>query len=166
MKEKSFGKNIALYGLITSVALILSYIEAMIPFSVAVPGIKIGLANIAVVFALYKINTPAAWSISAVRVVMVALLFGNIMTLAYSLSGALFSLLIMSGLKRADKFGYIGISVAGGVAHNIGQILCAAVLLGTKQIVYYLPVLVISGTIAGVAIGIVAGLLISRVKPV
>ena len=166
MKEKSVGRNIALYGVITAVALILSYIEALIPFSVAIPGIKIGLANIAVVFALYKLNASAAWSISGVRVVLVALLFGNVMTLAYSICGAVFSLLVMMGLKHIGKFGYVGVSVGGGIAHNIGQILCAAMLLGTKQIMYYLPVLIISGTISGIAIGIVSGLLVSRIKRV
>jgi len=166
MKEKSVGKNIALYGVITAIALILSYVEVLIPFSVAIPGIKIGLANIAVIFALYKLNASAAWSISGVRVVLVALLFGNVMTLAYSISGAVFSLLVMMGLKRIGKFGYVGISVGGGIAHNIGQILCAAVMLGTKQIMYYLPVLIISGTVSGIAIGIVSGLLVSRIKRV
>ena len=166
MKEKSVEKNIALYGVITAIALILSYVEVLIPFSVAIPGIKIGLANIAVIFALYKLNASAAWSISGVRVVLVALLFGNVMTLAYSISGAVFSLLVMMGLKRIGKFGYVGISAGGGIAHNIGQIFCAAVLLGTKQIMYYLPVLIISGTVSGIAIGIVSGLLVSRIKRV
>ena len=164
MKKQHFQKQIALCGVLTAVALILSYIEVLIPFSAAVPGIKIGLANIAVIFALYKASTPAAWSVSCVRVFLVGLLFGNIMTLAYSICGAVCSLLVMTVLKRTKKFSSVGVSVGGGISHNIGQILCAAVLLGTKQILYYLPMLLVSGTVAGVVIGIIAGLLVSRIR--
>jgi Predicted membrane protein len=166
MKYTWRKKNIALCGVLAAAALILSYIEVLIPLSFSVPGMKIGLANIAVVVALYKLGMPQALYISGIRVALVALLFGNIMTLAYSVCGALFSLLLMAGLKRFEKFGYVGISVAGGIAHNIGQVLCAAVILETKQIMYYLPVLVISGTVAGVAIGVISGLLLSRIKRV
>ena len=162
MKKKRLTQKIALYGVLTTIAMMLSYLEALVPLSVAVPGIKIGLANIAVVFALYSLGTAAACSVSGVRVLLLALLFGNVMTFAYSVSGAVLSLAVMAALEHSGKFGCIGVSVAGGIAHNGGQILCAALLLGTRQILYYLPVLIVSGTVAGVVVGLLAGVLHTR----
>ena len=157
------SKQIATCGLLTTVALVLSYIESMIPLSIAVPGVKIGLANIAIVFALYKLGAPAAWMISGMRVAIVAALFGGFTAIAYSACGAACSLLVMMVAKRA--FSCVGTSVAGGIAHNVGQIACAIALLGAKQIAYYLPMLIVSGTVSGIAIGALAGVLVARIMP-
>ena len=131
--------------------------------SFAVPGIKLGLANIAVIFALYKLGAKEAVLVSLVRIVWIAILFGNVLTLAYSVAGAALSLTLMILLKRADRFSVVGVSVVGGIMHNTGQILVAMLIMETAQLVYYLPVLCISGIAAGVAVGAVSTLLVKRV---
>ena len=151
-------------GLTIALAMIMSYIEALVPLSFAVPGIKMGLANIVIIFVLYKIGTKEAILVSLIRVILVSLLFSNAMAMAYSIAGAVLSLSVMWLLKKTDKFSVIGVSVAGGIMHNVGQIIMAVILLGTEQIAFYLPVLIITGTATGIVIGIVAGLVINRFK--
>ena len=158
------AKKIALYGLLTALALVLSYLESLGPLSFAVPGIKMGLPNIVIVFALYQLSFRDACIISLVRVLLVSMLFGNAFSLVYSLAGAALSLCVMGLLSHAGRFGKTGVSVAGAVAHNAGQVLAAIVLLETVQISYYLPVLCVSGTVAGICIGLVSGIVIQRVK--
>lgn len=156
-------KMVTLSALI-AVAMILSYIESLIPAFVAVPGVKIGLSNIATVFALYALGWPYAICVSLVRVLLSALLFGNTVSLFYSLSGAVLALLVMIVLKKLGLFSSIGISVAGGVFHNAGQIIAACIVMKTAAISLYIIPLVITGTIAGVIIGIIAGMLVERLK--
>ncbi len=151
-------------GLTIALAMIMSYIEALVPLSFAVPGIKMGLANIVIIFVLYKIGTKEAILVSLIRVILVSLLFSNAMAMAYSVAGAVLSLSVMWILKKTDKFSFIGVSIAGGIMHNVGQIIMAVILLGTEQIALYLPVLIITGTATGVVIGIVSGLVINRFK--
>ena len=157
--------KIAQYGLITALALVLSYLESLLP-PLGAPGVKLGLPNLAVVFALYRLGWKDACVISLVRVALVALLFGNGAALAYSVAGAALSLAVMGLLKRAGKFSPVGVSVAGGVSHNAGQILVAMAMLETSRLAWYLPVLWISGTAAGVLIGIVSGILVKRVPEI
>ena len=157
-------KKVAMLGLTIALAMIMSYIEALVPLSFAVPGIKMGLANIVIIFVLYKIGTKEAILVSLIRVILVSLLFSNVMAMAYSIAGAVLSLSIMWLLKKTDKFSFIGVSIAGGIMHNVGQIIMAVILLGTQQIALYLPVLMITGTATGVVIGIVSGLVINRFK--
>ncbi len=151
-------------GLTIALAMIMSYIEALVPLSFAVPGIKMGLANIVIIFVLYKIGTKEAILVSLIRVILVSLLFSNVMAMAYSIAGAVLSLSVMWVLKKTDKFSFVGVSIAGGIMHNVGQIIMAVILLGTEQIALYLPVLIITGTVTGVVIGIVSGLVINRFK--
>ena len=158
------SRKVALYGLLTALAMILSYVETLVPLSVAVPGIKIGLANIAVVFALYRLGWKDAAAVSAVRVLLVSLTFGNAFSMIYSLAGAALSLAAMTAAKACGRFGSVGVSVLGGVLHNVGQILVAVFVLETARLAYYLPILCVSGVTAGVFVGIVAGLLVKRVK--
>ncbi|MBE6892764.1 MAG: Gx transporter family protein [Oscillospiraceae bacterium] len=157
-------KKVAMLGLTIALAMIMSYIEALVPLSFAVPGIKMGLANIVIIFVLYKIGTKEAILVSLIRVILVSLLFSNVMAMAYSIAGAVLSLSVMWLLKKTDKFSVIGVSIAGGIMHNVGQIIMAVILLGTEQIALYLPVLIITGTATGVVIGIVSGLVINRFK--
>lgn len=157
-------KKIAMLGLSIALAMIMSYIEVLVPLSFAVPGIKMGLANIVIIFVLYKLGTKEAVLVSVIRVILVSLLFSNAMAMAYSIAGAVLSLVVMWILKKTDKFSVIGVSVAGGIMHNVGQIIMAIILLGTEQIALYLPVLIVTGTITGVVIGIVAGIVINRFK--
>ncbi|MBO7196187.1 MAG: Gx transporter family protein [Clostridia bacterium] len=147
-----------------AVAMILSYIESLIPAFVAVPGVKIGLSNIATVFALYTLGWPYAICVSVVRVLLSALLFGNFVSLIYSLSGAALALTAMILLKKIDSFSSIGVSVAGGVCHNAGQIIAACIVMETAAIALYIIPLIVSGTIAGVVIGLAAGNLVERIK--
>ena len=149
-----------------AVAMILSYIESMIPAFVAVPGVKMGLSNIATVFALYTLGWPYAICVSAVRVGLSALLFGNVIGLIYSLSGAALALLGMILLKKLGNFSSIGVSVVGGVLHNVGQIIAACIVMKTAAVSVYLIPLIVTGTISGVLIGVVSGLLVERIKKI
>ena len=142
--------------------MILSYVESLLP-SVGIPGVKMGLANIAVIFALFRFGWKEAAALSLVRVVLVSLLFGSVGAMLYSLAGAVLSLAVMALLRRIDRFSTVGISVAGGVAHNAGQILMAMLILQTKQLLGYLPVLAVSGIAGGVLTGLAAALLIRRI---
>ena len=155
-------RKIAQYGMMVALALIMSYIEAQIPAFVAVPGMKLGLTNIVVVAALYLLGTKSAMFINIVRIFLVSLLFGNTMSLAFSLVGGMLSTIIMIFLKKSDKFSTVGVSAAGGITHNIGQILVAVFLLNTSAIAWYLPILWISGIFSGIIIGIIAAIITSR----
>ena len=151
-------------GMLTALAMILSFIESQIPAFVAIPGMKIGLANIAIVFALYTLGFRSALAVSLIRVVLSALLFGSAVSGLYSLAGALISLLGMALLKKTGFFGVVGVSVCGAVLHNLGQIAVAWLILKTGALVYYLPFLLFSAVAGGVVIGLVAAIVIERVK--
>ena len=154
--------RLVLLAMRTAVAMILSYVESLLP-SVGIPGVKMGLANIAVIFALFRFGWKEAAVLSLVRVVLVSLLFGSVGAMLYSLAGAVLSLAVMALLRRIDRFSTVGVSVAGGVAHNVGQILMAMLILQTKQLLGYLPVLAVSGIAGGVLTGLTAALLIRRI---
>ena len=157
-------KKIAVLALAIALAMILSFVESQIPAFVAIPGVKIGLANIAVVFVLYKLGWKEAVLISLVRVFMVSVLFGTAVSLFYSVAGAVLSLTGMVLLRKTGLFSTVAVSVTGGVLHNVGQILMACLLLETNVIVYYLPFLSLSGVIAGVVIGVVSAIMVNRVQ--
>ena len=158
------SKKIALMGLLTALAMIFSYIEFLIPISIGIPGIKLGLANIVVVTALYVIKPQEAFLINVVRILLVGLLFGNSMSLIYSLAGGLLSFGVMLLLKKINGFSVYGISIAGGVSHNVGQILAAMLTLENLMIAYYLPALLIAGTVTGLLIGFLSSRIIPQVK--
>ena len=153
-------KKITVMAMCIALAMILSYVESQIP-SPGIPGVKLGLANLAVIFALYQLGWKEAAGISLLRVLLVSLLFGHAASLLYSASGAVLSLAGMILLRRLDRLSCVAVSVLGGVLHNLGQILMAWALMG-PNVVYYLPVLIFSGTVAGVAIGAVSALLVRR----
>ena len=157
-------KRLATLSVVVAAAMILSFIEAKIPTFIPVPGVKLGLANIAVIFTMYKFNEGRAAAVSLVRVGLSALLFGSFASLVYSLAGACLSLLLMVFSRRILKLHTVGVSIIGGVSHNIGQIAAAALVMGTASIIYYLPVLIISGTLAGIVIGLISNELIKRIK--
>ena len=151
-------------ALLAAAALILGYIDSLIPLVPSVPGIKLGLPNLVVIFALYRMGFRDAAILSLLRVTLASILFGSVMSFAYSAVGAALSLLVMWGMKTTGRFGTAGVSVAGALAHNFGQILTAALLLETSMLVWYLPALCISGTAAGVCIGLLASVLIRRIR--
>ena len=157
-------KNLTKLAVTVAAAMILSFIESRIPAFIPVPGVKLGLANIAVIFTLYKLDEKSAVCVSLVRVALSALLFGSAASFIYSVSGAVLSLSLMILSRRVFKLHKVGVSILGGVAHNIGQIIAAAAGMGSAAIIYYLPVLIISGTAAGIAIGLISNELVKRIK--
>lgn len=157
-------KKLTLNALMIALAMVLSYLESLVPLSFAVPGIKMGLPNIVIVFVLYKMGFKPACLISLIRVVLVSILFGNVMSMVYSLAGAVVSLAVMWLLKRWEKFSCVGVSVAGALGHNAGQIVTAMLLLETGGLIYYFPALCVSAVVAGVCIGVLGGILVKRLN--
>ena len=161
MKDKA--KTTAFLGLCTALALILAYVEVLLPpFFSSVPGIKMGLPNIAVIFVLYRFGAPEAVLVSVVRVIVISVLFGNPATFIYSMAGALLSIAAMAILKKTDLLSAVGVSVAGGVFHNVGQILVAIFMLGAAEVGYYIVALAVSGIISGILIGLCGALMIKK----
>ena len=157
------ASKLSLAALSVSLAMILSFVESQIPAFVAIPGVKIGLTNIVVIYALYKSGWKYAAVISFVRVLLVGMLFGNGVSIAYSLAGAAVSFAVMVLLMRAKVFSTTAVSVAGGVMHNMAQIGMACIIMETNLLTYYAPFLLISGTLAGIAIGVISAIMIKRV---
>ena len=162
MSEKS--KRVALIGVISSFAIILGYIEMLISFGFFIPGVKLGLANLAIVTVMYILENKAAFAVNIIRVIISGILFANLFSILFSLAGALLSFGVMIVLKKTDMFSVMGVSIAGGVSHNIGQIIIAALVIETYSVVYYIPVIIIAGIITGTIIGIVSGILIKYIK--
>ncbi|MDD5901687.1 MAG: Gx transporter family protein [Lachnospiraceae bacterium] len=157
-------KKIAMLGLCTAVALVLAYIESMLPpVFHAVPGIKIGLPNIIIIFILYRYGLKEAAVVSLVRMVAVSFMFGNLMALIYSLAGGFLSMLVMVLLKKSKLLSVVGVSVAGGVFHNVGQILMAMLFLGTTELGYYLIVLTVTGILSGIFVGLCGAIIVKRI---
>ena len=157
-------RRLTTLAIATSLAMVLSFLESLLPPLVAVPGVKIGLSNIVTVFLVYTLGERDAAAVSAVRVSLSSLLFGSAVSFLYSLSGALLSYLLMILSKRLLPFGTVGVSVLGGVAHNVGQVAAAILIMENAYIAYYLPPLLISGVLAGVLVGAAAGILTARLK--
>ena len=155
-------KKVAFLGMCIALSMILSFVESQIPPLMAVPGVKMGLPNIVMVFMLYKIGAKETAIVSILRVILVGILFGTPLSMIYSLVGAALSLIGMILLKKTNLFAPITVSVAGGILHNIGQIATACLVMETAQIAYYLPVLLISGTVAGILIGLTAAMILKR----
>ena len=158
--------RIARVGMFVAVAFVLSYIESLLPINLGVPGIKVGLSNIVVVLCLYESSAKETFGIAMVRILLVGLTFGNFYSLLYSFAGGILSLFMMYFLKRMKKFSLYGVSVVGGVSHNVGQSIVAMIVLETSKLIYYLPFLLLSGVVAGVAVGIVSAVLVKRLHPV
>ena len=165
-EKKSLSEKLALYGVLVALAFIFSYIEALIPLPFGpFPGMKLGLANIVVVVVLYTAGAKGALAVSMVRVILVGFTFGNLNSMLYSLAGGLLSWLVMVLLQKTDRFGAVGVSIAGGVGHNLGQMLVATAMLG-GVLGYYYPFLCMIGAITGAVIGVVAGLITNRIKKI
>ena len=157
-------KKTAYMGIFLALALICSYIETLIPFHIGIPGVKLGLTNIVIVWALYLLGAKEALMISVLRIILSGMMFGNAFSIAYSMAGGLLSFVIMYLFKKTKKFKCVSVSIAGGIFHNIGQLFVAAAIVQNYSIFYYIPVLFISGTLTGLLIGIISQELILRVK--
>ncbi len=154
----------ARYGMLIALAFIFSYIEAMIPIPFPVPGIKLGLANLVTIVGIYTVGPVGAAAVGILRVVLAGFTFGNLFSMWYGLSGCILSLICMIGLKKTGKFGILGVSAAGGVAHNIGQLCMAAFVVENGAVFAYLPVLLAAGSVAGSLIGLLGGLVVERLS--
>lgn len=157
-------KKFTIISVFIALALVLSYVDSLIHISVAVPGIKLGIANIAIIYALYKIGVKEAILISLLRIILSSILFGNVVSMAYSLAGAALSLSLMILLKKIFNFSIITVSIVGAIMHNIGQIIMAIILLSAAEIIYHLPVLLVTGTISGIGVGILSALVLKYTK--
>lgn len=159
------SKKTAIYGMLIALAFLLSYVETLIPFSIPIPGIKLGLANLVVLVALYSLGVRGAFAISMVRIVLSGLTFSSLFVMLYSLGGGLLSFFVMAAAKRSGCFGITGVSVLGGVAHNLGQLLVAILVVHTPTLLFYVPALLMAGTVAGALIGLIGGLVTERIRP-
>jgi len=157
-------KRLTTLGLLMALAFVLSYVEYLLPLNIGIPGAKVGLANLVVMVALYSIGSKDAFLLSFVRVLLVGFTFGNMAMMLYSMAGAALSFLAMLLFKRTKMFTATGVSVIGGVFHNVGQIIVAIFVLETASLIYYLPFLIIIGTVSGVVIGIISSMIITRIK--
>lgn len=158
--------KVAVFGVFTSLALILSYVELLIPINFGIPGMKLGLANLLVVILLYKGCPRDALLLSVIRILLSGLIFGNMFSIFYSLGGGLLSLAVMVFLKKTGQFTVAGISIGGGASHNVGQLLVAMFVVQTYQVGYYLPVLLIAGVNTGAVIGILSAEVLKRTQSI
>lgn len=155
-------KRVAHCAMLTALAMIFGYVEALIPFGFGIPGVKLGLANIVLVLALYMLPAYQAFVIQLMRIVLVSFLFGNLSMMLYSLAGGVFSFLVMFFMKKGNGFSITGVSIAGGVSHNIGQLIVAVLVVQNLKIAFYFPALMMAGLVTGCLIGMLAW----RIKPV
>ena len=163
-RNRSSARNVAYVGLMATLALIFSYVEAIIPYNPGIPGIKLGIANIVTIIALYKYGWKDAAAVSVIRIVIAGLLFNGAFGMLYSLAGAAVSFVGMLLLKKTRLFSIVGVSMAGGVLHNVGQLLVAAAIIEDVRIFFYFPVLLFSGIASGIAIGIAATMILNVLK--
>ncbi len=161
MKKTTY--QMALRGMLIAIAFALSWIEMQIPYFFPIPGIKLGLSNLVVLLALYRLGIPDAFAINMLRILLVGLTFGNAYALAYSFAGGILSFLVMTLLKQWTKLSIRFVSVAGGIMHNVGQILVAMFVLQSLGLLWYLPYLWISGIVAGILIGLLCEIIIRRI---
>jgi heptaprenyl diphosphate synthase len=148
--------KVAYFGVFVALALIFSYVESLIPIQLGIPGVKLGLANLVIVIVLYKTNLKMALLLSITKAILSGFLFGNMFSILYSMAGGILSLVVMALLRRREGFSVIGISIAGGVFHNVGQLLMAMVAMETVRVMYYFPILLIAGVLTGFLIGVIA----------
>lgn len=160
---QSTARRVALTGLLAALALIFSYVEALVPFNAGIPGIKLGLANLVPLIILYRLDARYAAAANLIRVALAGLLFTGLFAALYSLSGCIVSFLAMWLLKKTNLFSVLGVSMAGGVFHNLGQLFVAMAAVSGLQLIHYMPVLIISGMIAGIIVGIGAVILLDRI---
>lgn len=164
MKKKYSAHMAALYGMMIALAFVLSFIETLIPISLGIPGVKLGLANLVTLAGLFTVGISGTVVISLVRIILAGLTFGNMFSMLYSLGGWALSMLLMVIARKKNWFGISGISILGGVGHNIGQICVAALVVQQAGVFFYLPFLLLAGTGAGLVIGILGSTIIERIR--
>ncbi len=150
--------------MLSALAMVFGYVEALIPFSFGVPGMKLGIANLVIVVSLYLLPTYQVFFIQLIRIVLISFLFGNMSMMMYSLAGGILSFLVMRFVKKTDIFSIIGVSICGGVSHNVGQLIMAVLAVQTIKLIYYFPMLLMGGLITGCLIGMLAQRILERIK--
>lgn len=166
MRSGKYIRQITTMGMLVALAMVLGFVETLIPINLGIPGMKLGLANIVVVIALFLFDIKTAIVVSILRIILIAMTFGNMSMMFYSIAGASLSLLSMIAISKIKSFSLISVSIVGGIMHNVGQIICAAFVVRTNGVFIYLPVLMIAGLVSGALIGIVAGLISVRLTNV
>ena len=166
MRSGKYIRQITTMGMLVALAMVLGFVETLIPINLGIPGMKLGLANIVVVIALFLFDVKTAVVVSILRIILIAMTFGNMSMMFYSIAGASLSLLSMIAISKIKSFSLISVSIVGGIMHNVGQIICAAFVVRTNGVFTYLPVLIIAGLVSGALIGIVAGLILVRLTNV
>lgn len=159
-------KKISYLGTLVALALTFSYFERLIPSFIPVPGIKLGLSNIVVLITMYLTSNKDAFFLSFLRILLVAILFGGVSSFIYGLSGGMLSFFFMSLFKRLKIFSIVGVSVIGGISHNLGQIVIAIYVVDNLKLIYYMPILIISGTITGILIGFISYHVLKSIQPI
>ena len=158
------AKRVAYGAMLSALAMVFGYVEALIPFSFGVPGMKLGIANLVIVVSLYLLPTYQVFFIQLIRIVLISFLFGNMSMMMYSLAGGILSFLVMRFVKKTGIFSIIGVSICGGVSHNVGQLIMAVLAVQTIKLIYYFPMLLIGGLITGWLIGMLAQRILERIK--
>ncbi len=157
-------KKLSLLAILIAISLVFSYVDSLIVLPFAIPGIKLGIANIVIIYTLYKLGIKESIIVSLLRLILSSILFGSLLTFGYSLAGAILSLTLMIILKYKTSFSMVAISILGAIMHNFGQILVAIILMDTKEIILYLPLLAITGTISGIGVGLLSVLVLKYTK--
>ena len=157
------SKKISLSALFTAFAVILSYIETLFP-SIGIPGVKLGLANLAIILVMYFLGCRWAIVVNVVRIIIIGAFFGSLFQILFSIAGAIVSFLVMALFKKTCIFSMVTVAIVGGVFHNVGQMIVASVIVKTYGIITYLPVLIISGLITGAIIGTLSDIIYKRTK--
>ena len=166
-KERDYkARRVALYGMLIALAFIFSYVESMFPMPVPVPGVKVGLANLVNVVGLYTVGVAGTAAVSLVRIVLVGFTFSNVFSMIYSLAGGILSLLVMILTKKTGAFSKVGVSILGGIFHNIGQLTVAAFVTKTAGVFTDFPILLVAGVVTGAVIGLLGGMIVERIAPV
>ena len=164
MQSQSKATRLTLSAILAALAMIFSYIEFLVPFSVGIPGVKLGIANLVIVIALYALDFRYAFAINIVRILLNGFMFTGVFAMLYALTGGILSIIVMGALKKTDKFSMVGVSMAGGVAHNLGQLIVAAIMVENLKMFLYFPVLLFSGMLTGILIGM-GGTILFRSLP-
>ena len=164
MRDRNRAARAAFGGLLVALAFLFGYVEMLIPINLGVPGIKLGLANLVTIAAIFLLGVPEAAAVTIIRVILTGFTFGNLSMMMYSMAGALTSLAVMAAVKKTDLFGITGVSICGGVSHNLGQLFCAMAVLRNPHLMYYFPVLLAAGSAAGAAIGLLGGETVKRLR--
>lgn len=166
IKEKQMNKNkkLANMAMLVALAMIFSYVESLMPINFGIPGMKLGVANLVTVTGMYFLEFPEVFLVVVMRILLIGFLFGNGMSIVYSLAGGILSFLVMALMKRLKGFSVAGVSIAGGVSHNIGQIIVASVVVENLKLIYYLPALLIAGTVTGFVMGMISKKLLPIAK--